>query len=147
MSMIERTIFREDIIFSGNRPALCRIAEIVPFHAQVGKDGIVPRSCGSRPARRALLLYVPEEYGGMGLDYLFDVVVFEEIMALRRERPGFLIHTDLVATYCFHSTEAQKRQWLPKMVSGEAIGSLGMTEPHAGSDLKAIPDPRSARWR
>ena len=35
-------------------------------------------------------------------------------------------------------TEAQKRKWLPKMVSGEAIGSIGMTEPHAGSDLKAI---------
>ena len=53
--------------------------------------------------------------------------------------PGFLIHTDLVATYLLSfGTEDQKREWLPKMVSGEAIGSLGMTEPHAGSDLKAI---------
>jgi acyl-CoA dehydrogenase len=53
--------------------------------------------------------------------------------------PGFLIHTDLVATYLLSfGTEDQKRRWLPKMVSGEAIGSLGMTEPHAGSDLKAI---------
>ena len=53
--------------------------------------------------------------------------------------PGFLIHTDLVATYLLSfGTEAQKRHWLPKMVSGEAIGSLGMTEPHAGSDLQAM---------
>jgi len=53
--------------------------------------------------------------------------------------PGFLIHCDLVATYIkSFGTEQQKKQWLPKMVSGEAIGSLGMTEPHAGSDLKAI---------
>jgi len=45
----------------------------------------------------------------------------------------------LVATYLkSFGTEDQKKQWLPKMVSGEAIGSLGMTEPHAGSDLKAI---------
>jgi alkylation response protein AidB-like acyl-CoA dehydrogenase len=50
-----------------------------------------------------------------------------------------MIHCDLVATYvASFGSEAQKRHWLPKMVRGEAIGSLGMTEPHAGSDLKAI---------
>src|SRR5207237_9551687 len=82
---------------------------------------------------------VPEEYGGTGLDYLSDVVVFEELWRSGASGPGFLIHTDLVATYILSfGTEAQKQKWLPKMVSGEAIGSLGMTEPHAGSDLKAI---------
>jgi acyl-CoA dehydrogenase len=66
-------------------------------------------------------------------------VVFEELWRSGASGPGFLIHTDLVATYVWSfGTEAQKRKWLPKMVSGEAIGSLGMTEPHAGSDLKAI---------
>src|SRR4029453_19530602 len=75
----------------------------------------------------------------MGLDYLFDVVVFEELLRSGASGPGFLIHTDLVATYLLSfGTEEQKRRWLPRMVSGEAIGSLGMTEPHAGSDLKAI---------
>jgi alkylation response protein AidB-like acyl-CoA dehydrogenase len=44
-----------------------------------------------------------------------------------------------VATYVnSFGTEAQRRQWLPRMVKGEAIGSLGMTEPHAGSDLRNI---------
>ena len=44
-----------------------------------------------------------------------------------------------MATYILSfGTEEQKRRWLPKMVRGEAIGSLGMTEPHAGSDLKAV---------
>jgi alkylation response protein AidB-like acyl-CoA dehydrogenase len=57
-----------------------------------------------------------------------------------------MIHCDLVATYVnSFGTEAQRRHWLPKMVKGEAIGSLGMTEPHAGSDLRnirtrAVPD-------
>src|ERR1700737_1886522 len=75
----------------------------------------------------------------MGLDYLFDGGVLEELWRSGASGPGFLIHTDLVATYVLSfGTEAQKRKWLPKMVSGEAIGSLGMTEPHAGSDLKAI---------
>ena len=76
--------------------------------------------------------------GGTGADYLFDVIVFEE-MAPGFTGPGFLIHWDLVATYiASFGSEAQKKKWLPKMVRGEAIGSLGMTEPHAGSDLKAI---------
>jgi acyl-CoA dehydrogenase len=82
---------------------------------------------------------VPEEFGGLGLDYLFDVIVFEELWKVGASAPGFLIHTDLVATYILsHGTPEQKAHWLPKMVRGEAIGSLGMTEPHAGSDLKAI---------
>ena len=82
---------------------------------------------------------VPEEFGGIGADYLYDVVVFEELWRVGTSGPGFLIHTDLVASYILaFGTDEQKAQWLPKMVSGEAIGSLGMTEPHAGSDLKAI---------
>src|SRR6195256_2803043 len=140
MSMIERTIFREEhhIFRESVRRFVDR--EIVPFHAQWEKDGIVPRELWLKAGAEGLLCCtVPEEYGGMGLDYLFDVVVFEELWRSGASGPGFLIHTDLVATYLLSfGTEAQKRQWLPKMVSGEAIGSLGMTEPHAGSDLKAI---------
>src|SRR5258707_10431666 len=138
--MIERTIFREEhnIFRESVRRFVDR--EIVPFHAQWEKDGIVPRELWLKAGAEGLLCCtVPEEYGGMGLDYLFDVVVFEELWRSGASGPGFLIHTDLVATYLLSfGTEAQKRQWLPKMVSGEAIGSLGMTEPHAGSDLKAI---------
>lgn len=138
--MIERTIFREEHeIF---RETVRRFVdrEIVPFHAKWEEDGIVPRDLWLKAGAAGLLCCtVPEEYGGMGLDYLFDVVVFEELWRSGASGPGFLIHTDLVATYILSfGTEAQKRKWLPKMVSGEAIGSLGMTEPHAGSDLKAI---------
>src|SRR4030088_1363609 len=75
----------------------------------------------------------------MRLGCLFDVVVVVELWRSGASGPGFLIHTDLVATYLLSfGTEDQKREWLPKMVSGEAIGSLGMTVPHAGRDLKAI---------
>ncbi len=138
--MIERSLFREEHnIF---RESVRRFVEreIVPFHAQWEEDGIVPRSLWLKAGTEGLLCCtVPEEYGGLGLDYLFDVVVFEELWRAGASGPGFLIHTDLVATYILSfGTETQKRHWLPKMVSGEAIGSLGMTEPHAGSDLKAI---------
>lgn len=114
--------------------------EIAPFHAQWEEEGVVPRELWLKAGAAGMLCCtVPEEYGGLGLDYLFDVVVFEEMARSGFSGPGFLIHCDLVATYLkSFGTEAQKREWLPKMVSGEAIGSLGMTEPHAGSDLKAI---------
>src|SRR5438105_4399596 len=138
--MIERTIFREEHqIF---RETVRRFVdrEIVPFHAKWEEDGIVPRELWLKAGAAGLLCCtVPEAYGGMGLDYLFDVVVFEEVWRVGASGPGFLIHTDLVATYILSfGTDEQRRHWLPKMVRGEAIGSLGMTEPHAGSDLKAI---------
>lgn len=114
--------------------------EIAPYHAQWEHDGIVPRDLWRKAGEAGMLCCtIPEEYGGLGLDYLFDVVVFEEMARSGFTGPGFLIHCDLVATYIkSFGTEEQKRHWLPKMVAGEAIGSLGMTEPHAGSDLKAI---------
>ena len=138
--MVERTLFREEHnIF---RESVRRFVEreIVPHHAQWEKDGIVPRDLWLKAGAEGLLCCtVPPAYGGLGLDYLFDVVVFEELWRVGASGPGFLIHTDLVATYILSfGTEAQKRTWLPRMVRGEAIGSLGMTEPHAGSDLKAI---------
>jgi acyl-CoA dehydrogenase len=114
--------------------------EIAPFHEQWEHEGIVPRELWKKAGDAGMLCCtVPEEYGGLGLDYLFDVVVFEEMARSGYSGPGFLIHADLVATYIKgFGTDEQKQKWLPKMVAGEAIGSLGMTEPHAGSDLKAI---------
>ena len=138
--MIERTIFREEHGMWRETVRKFVEREIVPFHAKWEEDGIVPRELWLQAGKEGMLCCtVPEEYGGLGLDYLFDVVVFEELWRVGASGPGFLIHTDLVSTYIMSfGTEEQKRHWLPKMVRGEAIGSLGMTEPHAGSDLKEL---------
>lgn len=114
--------------------------EIAPYHYQWESDGVVPRDLWLKAGEAGMLCCtIPEQYGGLELDYLFDVIVFEEMARSGFTGPGFLIHCDLVATYIkSFGTEEQKQQWLPKMVSGEAIGSLGMTEPHAGSDLRNI---------
>ena len=138
--MIERKLFSPE--HDMWRESVRRFVEkeIVPFHAEWEKRGIVPRELWLKAGEAGMLCCtVPEEYGGLGLDYLFDVIVYEELWRVGASGPGFLIHTDLVATYILTAgTEEQKREWLPRMVKGEAIGSLGMTEPHAGSDLKAI---------
>ena len=138
--MIERRLFNAEHDMWRDTVRRFVEKEIVPFHAQWEKDGIVPRELWLKAGAAGMLCCtVPEEYGGLGLDYLFDVVVFEELWRVGASGPGFLIHTDLVSTYiCSFGTDEQKQHWLPKMVRGEAIGSLGMTEPHAGSDLKAI---------
>jgi len=114
--------------------------EIAPHHEQWEADGVVPRELWIKAGAAGMLCCtVPEQYGGLGADYLFDVVVFEELARSGFTGPGFMIHCDLVATYLLSfGSEEQKKRWLPGMVSGEVIGSLGMTEPHAGSDLKAI---------
>jgi acyl-CoA dehydrogenase len=138
--MIERNLFTEEHEMWRDTVRRFVEKEIVPHHDQWEKDGIVPREVWLKAGEAGLLCCtVPEEYGGLGLDYLFDVIVFEELWRVGASGPGFLIHTDLVATYIMSfGSEEQKRHWLPKMVRGEAIGSLGMTEPHAGSDLKAV---------
>lgn len=138
--MIKRNLFNEDHDAFRDMVRKFIDKEIAPHHAQWEHDGIVPRELWLKAGAAGMLCCtIPEEYGGIGADYLFDVVVFEEMARSGFTGPGFLIHCDLVATYVkSFGTEAQKKHWLPKMVSGEAIGSLGMTEPHAGSDLKAI---------
>ena len=138
--MIGRTLFSSDheIFRDAVRKFIAR--EITPFHAQWEHDGIVPRELWHKSGAAGMLCCaVPEAYGGAGAEWLYDVVVFEEMARAGATGPGFMIHTDLVATYLSSfGSEAQKSTWLPKMVSGEVIGSLGMTEPHAGSDLKNI---------
>lgn len=138
--MIERDLFQPEHEMWRDSVRRFVEKEIVPFHEQWEEDGIVPRELWLKAGQAGMLCCtVPEEYGGLGADYLYDVVVFEELWRVGASGPGFLIHTDLVSTYILSfGTEEQKKYWLPKMVSGEAIGSLGMTEPHAGSDLKAI---------
>ena len=138
--MFKRELFNED--HEGFRSMVRRFIEkeIAPHHAAWESDGVVSRQLWLKAGAAGMLCCtVPEKYGGAGADYLFDVVVFEEMARSGYTGPGFMIHCDLVATYiASFGSEEQKKRWLPKMVTGEAIGSLGMTEPHAGSDLKAI---------
>lgn len=114
---------------------------ITPHHAQWEEEGLVPRQLWRDAGSVGLLLPgIPEEYGGGGGDFLFSVIVVEEIArALATGVTGFTTHSENVAPYLLEfGSEAQKRAFLPGMASGEIVGSIAMTEPGAGSDLKAI---------
>lgn len=114
--------------------------ELVPHHAQWEKDKVVPREIWRKAGEMGLLCpNMPEEYGGVGADWLYNVVVIEELSRAGLTGPGFMVHSEMVAPYIRdYASEEVKREWLPKMVTGEAIGAIGLTEPGAGSDLKNI---------
>jgi alkylation response protein AidB-like acyl-CoA dehydrogenase len=116
-------------------------AELEPNIEQWEKDGIIPREFWYKAAEQGLICAgVPEEYGGPGGDFSHNFVLSEEVgYAIGGGSVNFAMHADIVSYYLLHhGSEALKQRWLPKMVSAEAISGLGMTEPGAGSDVKAI---------
>ena len=138
--MQERAVFNEDhAIF---RDAVRRFVErdLAPRHAAWEDAGIVPREAWAAAGRAGLLCCdVPVEWGGAGGDFGHCAVVVEELSRAGLSGPGFVIHSDMVATYLTRfGDEAQRRRWLPGMCDGSVIGAIAMTEPDAGSDLQSM---------
>lgn len=138
--MIPRTLFSPE--HDQFRDSVRRFIaeEIAPHHERWEDQGMVDRALWPKAGEAGLLCpNLPEEYGGYGADYLFNVVITEELARAGATGPGFAVHSDMVATYiATFGSEEQKRRWLPPMARGEVIGAIGLTEPSAGSDLKAI---------
>ncbi|WP_322921223.1 acyl-CoA dehydrogenase family protein [Nocardioides renjunii] len=115
--------------------------EVVPFHAQWERDGIVDREVWRRAGERGLLCFdVDEAHGGPGIrDFRYNMVLAEESARAGASGPGFAVHTDIIVPYLSSlGTEEQKRRWLPGCVSGDLVTAIAMTEPGAGSDLQGI---------
>ncbi|QNE32244.1 acyl-CoA dehydrogenase [Sphingomonas sp. NBWT7] len=111
----------------------------VPNADQWEKDRLVPKSFWQKAGEVGMLCpTVPEEYGGLGLDFGYNAIVDEE-MAYSGVPAGFSLQSDIVAGYMeTYGSEEQKKEWLPKMVSGDVITAIAMTEPGTGSDLQSI---------
>lgn len=117
-------------------------AEISPHYEQWEEDHMVPRELWRTLGSAGLLCAdVDEAYGGAGTSPRVTLMLIEELsrMGFGGFASGFGIHSNIVAPYLSrHGSEEQKQQWLPKMVSGDAVGALAMTEPGTGSDVQAI---------
>jgi len=82
---------------------------------------------------------VPEEYGGLGADFRYERTIMEAFAERGLEGWGVPVHNMIAAPYLIeHGTPEQKSRWLPKVVSGEAILAIAMSEPGAGSDLQGM---------
>lgn len=114
--------------------------EIVPHHEQWEKDGIVSREAWLKAGEQGFLCtWMPEEFGGSAADFLYSVIITEELAKARVSGFMLSLHSDIVVPYIFtFGNKAQKDRWMPKCTTGEYITAVAMTEPGAGSDLAAI---------
>lgn len=138
--MLPRTLFTEEHEEFRKNARRFFTDEIMPHHERWEEQQHVDRDIWRRAGELGFLcLTIPEEYGGIGVDRKFSTVFMEEQTYAGASGVGFSVHSDMIANYILNfGTEEQKRRWLPKMATGEAIGAIAMTEPGTGSDLQAI---------
>ena len=112
--------------------------EAVPHHEQWEKDGMVSDEIWLKAGEQGFLCpTVPEEYGGVGVDFRYNCIVNEEIGHAGTTGLGWTLHSDIAVPYIVrYGNEEQKQRYLPRCVSGELITAIAMTEPGAGSDLQ-----------
>jgi acyl-CoA dehydrogenase len=104
------------------------------------EDGEVERDFWREAGQAGLLgMTVPEEYGGHGGDFRHDLVVLDQQAEKGVDGFASSLHNVIILPYVVrHGTEEQKKRWLPKLVSGELVSAIAMTEPGVGSDLQNV---------
>ena len=131
----EKELFRDSIVKFLEK-------EVEPHYDEWEDAGIWPRELWNKMGENGFLCVdVPEAYGGFGASFELSCVVVEEISkaGYGALASGVSVHSDIVAPYITNlGTEEQKSEWLPKMVTGEVVGAIGMSEPGAGSDLQGM---------
>ena len=115
-------------------------AEITPHREEWEKKQAVPRDLWRKMGELGFLCpWLPEEYGGLNLDFKYSAIINEELARGEGFGVGVPIHSDVATPYLFHyGSEELKKRLLPKTTTGEAVCAIAFTEPNAGSDLAAI---------
>ena len=102
--------------------------------------GIVPREIWKKFGDNGYLVpWAPEAYGGAEADWLYSVIIIEELARFGASGLFVPLHSDIVAPYLFtYGTEEQRQKWMKGCITGDTILAVAMTEPEAGSDLASI---------
>ncbi len=114
--------------------------EAAPYYEQWEKEREIPRAFWRKMGQQGYLVpWAESRYGGAETDFLYSVVITEELARIGASLVGIALHNDIVAPYlATYGTDEQKARWLPGCVSGETILAIAMTEPGTGSDLAAV---------
>ncbi|HAI97396.1 MAG: acyl-CoA dehydrogenase [Cycloclasticus sp.] len=138
--MITRTIYQQEHEMFRDSVRKFLEDKVVPYHEQWEEDGQVDRSIWLKAGELGMISpTVPEEFGGVGVDFRYNAIVDEEVSRLGLSGLGFALHSDIAVPYIIHyGSDEQKRTYLPKLVSGEMISAIAMTEPGTGSDLQGV---------
>jgi acyl-CoA dehydrogenase len=138
---VQRSLFNADHDAFRAMVRLFYADQVVPQYAEWERAGAPPRDFWTAAGKLGLLgTQVPEEFGGGGQDsFLFNVILTEESQRAGIALGGLRVHTDIAMPYFLDIADAeQQSRWLPRLVSGDAVAALAMSEPAAGSDIKAL---------
>jgi len=111
--------------------------EVAPLAHDIDKNGKIPEALIKKLGENGFLgSYVPEEYGGAGMDYMSYAIIVEEVSRACASTGVFIsAHTSLCVWPILNfGTDEQKKKYLPKLATGEHIGCFCLSEPNAGSD-------------
>lgn len=138
--MIPRTVYDADHEMFRDSVRKFLETEAAPYHEQWEEDGQVDRALWNKAGEQGFLCpTVPEEYGGVGVDFRYNAIVDEECARSGLTGIGWGLHSDISVPYIVrYGSEEQKQKYLPGCVSGEIVTAIAMTEPAAGSDLQGI---------
>ncbi len=130
----------EELDMLGDACARFYETEVAPHYERFEEQGLFDREVWEKAGAAGLLgAEVPESYGGPGGTFAHDAVIAYQANRNGIDGWGGPLHNAIVLPYILHyGSEEQRQAWLPKMVSGELIGAIAMTEPAAGSDLQGV---------
>ena len=130
----------EELVMLQDMAANFYQTECAPHYERFEEQGKFDREVWLKAGEMGLLgAEVPENYGGPGGNFAHDAVIAIEANKAGIDGFGGPLHNAIVIPYIIHyGSEEQKQHWLPKLVSGELIGAIAMTEPGAGSDLQGV---------
>jgi isovaleryl-CoA dehydrogenase len=131
----------EDIEMLRDSVASFAAAEIAPRAAEIDRSNQFPMDLWKKMGELGILgITVPEEFGGAGMGYLAHCITMEEISrASGSVGLSYGAHSNLCVNQLkLNGNEAQKKKYLPKLVSGEHVGALAMSEPGSGSDVVSM---------
>jgi acyl-CoA dehydrogenase len=130
----------EDIVLLEEQARRFIAAEYVPQLEAWNAVGMYGREVWTKAGAAGLLCpAIPEQYGGAGGSFAHEAVISRELSLAGFDAFGAPLHSGIVAPYILHyGTEEQKRRWLPRLVTGELVGAIAMSEPGTGSDLQGV---------